>query len=412
MGVLNSGIMRRALLAASLALGGAGCSVYDESLLGDDPSRQEECVLARWPRAPAAVDLGGTTSFVTALRSFDFGEQINNPDGPTIPVRQNVGYDLDDFCTQNDTLENPTLTQSNSCDPVASWFTPRFGDLEGGRDNGLRYLIELIASALEDFGTPIYNVAIESGEVSLLMQVDDYNEQADDDRVGFKLYTPGPFSLANPGEPRFDGQDEWPVAVDSFVDGNSNEPKFVASRAYVANGTLVANFRTVDLRLRIGIAESQIVDLILRFTDPFFTAKIEKVGDDVWWLRHGQIAARWQTAELLKQVKFFPNPFYDATSFEPTNTLNMCTSTPTYRVVREAICGSTDILSGAVSPNALCDSISVGIGFEAVQARLGGTVTLPAMESDCGEFDPAKDSCEKTYEQLVEEGLAPPPAAQ
>ena len=387
----------------------AGCSVYDESLLGEK-APPATCVRARWPLAPEGTNLGGNTSFVVALRTFDFGEAIKTPGGPVQPAREDIGYDLDGFCTKNDALSDPTLTQENSCDPVAGWFTPRFGDLPGGRDNGLRYIIELIASALEDFGTPIYNVALESGEVSLLMQVEGYNEQPDDDDIEFKLYTPGSFSMANPGEPKFDGQDEWPIAIDSFEGENSNVPKFVAAQAYVTGNTLVANFRTVDLRLRIGIAQSQIVDLVLRFTDPFFTAEIQKLGN-VWTLRNGQIAARWQTAELLKQVKNFPNPFYDPTSFEPGNTLNMCTITPSYRVVREAICGATDILAGGVSPNAICNSISVGIGFEAVQARLGATVRLPTLDSDCGEFDPGEDSCDKTYEQLMGQGLVSTPAA-
>jgi len=397
-----------ALLGTCAALTSLGCSVYDESLFGGT-SESRKCVFARWPEPPAATNLGGNTSFVTALRSFDFGEEHQSLEGVPVPVRQTIGYDLDSRCTKNEALNDPTLADPNSCEPVASWFAPRYGDLKGGRDNGLRYLIEFIAMALEGFGTPIYNFAIESGEVSLLMQVENYNEQPDDDSVGFKLYTPAPFSMANPGPPAFNGRDEWPVAEDSFDAGNSNQPKFVASRAWVTGNTLVASFRSVDLRLRIGIAESQIVDLVLRFVDPFFTAKIEKVGD-AWWLKQGQIAARWRTSELLQQVKYFPNPFYDATLVEPTNTLNMCTKTPTYRLVREAICGSTDIVAGAGGPGAFCDSISVGIGFEAVQARLGGTVKLEAPETDCDTFDPSKDSCDKTYEKLVEEGLALPAA--
>lgn len=409
MGLVNSGSLKPALLGVFLAVSATRCSVYDESLL-ENSAPSTECVLARWPQPPAGTNLGGNTSFVVALRSFDFGEEYQSFEGPVVPARNEVGYDMDRRCTANDALDDPRLTDANSCDPVASWFRPRFGDFTGGRDNGLRYLIELIAGALQDFGTPIYNVAIESGEVSLLMQIEGYNEQPDDDDVGFKLFIPGPFSMANPDVPQFEGRDEWPIAKDSFELGDSNVPKFVARRAYVSGNTLVANFQTADLRLRLGIAESQIVDIILRFTDPFFTAKIEKLGE-VWRLKDGQIAARWPTAELLKQVKFFPNPFYDPTSLEAANTLNMCTSTPTYRVVRDAICGSTDIVAGAFAPGAICDSISVGIAFEAIQARLGGTVQLEDSITDCGDFDPALDSCAKTYEQLVEDGLAPPPAA-
>jgi hypothetical protein len=239
------------------------------------------------------------------------------------------------------------------------------------------------------------------------MQVEGYNEQPDDDSVVFKLYTPGSFDMANPDVPKFDGRDEWPVAKDSYEGENSNVPKFVSARAYVTNNVLVARLRSADLRLRIGIAERQIVDLILRFVDPFFTARIEKL-DNVWRLRQGHVAARWRTSDLLSQVKFFPNPLYKEGDTAPSNTQNMCTSSAGYPLVRDAICGSTDIVATATGPGDTCDSISVGIGFEAVEARLGGTVTLDAPASDCGDFDPVRDACSKTTQDLINEGLVVP----
>ncbi|HEY6561413.1 MAG TPA: hypothetical protein VI072_29270 [Polyangiaceae bacterium] len=399
---------------------GAGCSVYDESLLGETAA-PAECQLARWPEPPAGTGLGGDTTFVTALQSFDFGEEHVSLEGQPVPERQTVGYDLDKLCTQNEELNDRTLTDENSCAPVAGWFSPRYGDLKGGRDNGLRYLIKFVADAFKgssendlpiSFGTPIYNVAIQSGEVSLLMQVEGYNEQPDDDSVVFKLYTPGSFGMANPDVPKFDGRDEWPVARDSFEGENSNVPKWVSERAYVTNNVLVARLRSADLRLRVGIAETQVVDLILRFVDPFFTARIEKL-DNVWRLRQGQVAARWRTADLFSQVKFFPNPLYEPGNAAPSNTQYMCASSAGYPFVREAICGSTDIVATAAGPGDICDSISVGIGFEAVQARLGGTVDLDPPLSDCTDaFDPVRDACSKeTHPDLVNEGLAVPATA-
>jgi hypothetical protein len=211
--------------------------------------------------------------------------------------------------------------------------------------------------------------------------------------------------MANPDVPKFDGTDEWPVAWDSYLDRDSNRPRYVSAVGYVTNNVLVASFKSADLRLRIGIAERQIVDLVLRFVDPFFTARIEKLGN-VWWLRQGQIGARWRTADLLTQVKYFPNPLYQEDVSAPGNTLNMCTSSAGYPLVRGAICGSTDVVATVAGPGDICDSISVGIGFEAVQALLGGTVDLDEPASDCGEFDPKYDACNKTYDDLVNEGLA------
>jgi hypothetical protein len=303
-------------------------------------------------------------------------------------------------------LPDPTLTDDNGCEPVADWFTPKFGDLPGGRDNGLRNLIEFVALGLPGFGTATYNQSIRSGDVSLLMEIRGYNEQPDDDAVEFFVYTPGSFGqLGNPEPPKFDGRDEWPVASASFIDGNSNLPRFVSSRAYVTNGTLVATLASFEFRLRIGISQRRTVDLILKFLDPFFTARIENQAG-VWWLRDGQIAARWRTRDLFEQLKYFPDPFHDPAT---AATSSLCTKTGAYKLVRQAVCESADVYSGGITPVVECDAISVGIAFNAVQARLGGTVELPALQSDCGELDPARDSCDKTWDDLVAAGLVDPP---
>jgi hypothetical protein len=401
-----SGICILALLASS------GCSVYDESLLGGDTRSDATvpaCTHARWPLQPPGKNLGDGTDIVVALRAFDFGERFDPKNGQSVNLERAVGYDLDEKCTKaSDPNETPYpgLDEANSCSPVGEWISPRFGDLPGGRDNGLRHIIEFIATYFAGFGTPNYNAALNSGAVSLLMQVKDWNGKADDDSVQFILYTPDSFDKnpANFGKtgPAFKGDDEWPIGSISYSDpvealrpGGTKEPKFVSQKAWVTGNTLVATFGNVDFRLRIGIAESGTADLVLKFLDAFFTATIVKKEDGLWWLKDGQIAAKWKTQDLFAQVKYFLNPFHNI----PGSTVNMCLNTPGYNLVHPALCQSTDIYSGGISPGSVCDSVSLGIAFEAVQAKLGPTITFEDQVSDCKpEFDPKLDTCDKTWE--------------
>lgn len=374
------------------------CSIYDESLVRTESSQGDAstntCPKATWPTKPSGVDLGGGNDFVVALAAFDFGESYKPPDdetAPEVPARD-VGYDLDNKCTRNPDKPDPLMTDGNSCRPIATWYTPVHPDYKGGIDNNLSYLIHDIAAFLRGFGTPIYNFNIQRGDVSLLMQITDYNGEPNDDSIGFIIYTPGAFSdQGNVGEPKFDGTDVWAITEDSY-DAN-NQPRYVATSAYVTNGTMVATLPNADLRLRIGMSYLELTTLNIRFLDPFFTAEIKKDGSGLWVLENGRIAARWRTQDLFSQLKYFPNPF--PTEGSPAN---MCLTTPTYPFVRDRVCMYTDIYSGSTTPDPVCDAISLGIGFRAVQANLGKKIPPLELATSCPEgADPIVDSCDKIW---------------
>ncbi|HMJ14334.1 MAG TPA: hypothetical protein VK524_23120 [Polyangiaceae bacterium] len=389
-----------ALACCTLAL---ACSVYDESLLsrGAAPDASARCTRTTWPGRPAGSALGGGIDFVVALRRFDLGEKYDPRDGSPVLEERAVGYDLDGRCTGDTETVDPLLTDDNACSAAGDWFDPVFGDLPGGRDNSLRHVINFVATYFTGFGTPSYNAAIESGEVSLLVHVKDYNGQANDDSVQFVLYTPTSFDRANSAPPRFLGDDVWPIASISYVNPETREPRYVSRAAWVRDGTLVAGFPNVDFRLRIGIAAAGVADLNFRFLDAFITAKLTQDAAERWVLSDGQIAARWKTKDVFDQTKFYPNPFPS-----PTASKNMCLHTPGYGLTHNAICQATDSYSGSSnSPGLMCDSISVGIAFETVPAKIGATFDLPERVTDCGEFDPGKDSCERSWDQQVAAGI-------
>src|SRR5688572_22213566 len=161
----------------------AGCSIYDESLL-DAAAPSKACQHTTWPAPPSSRNLGGTTNFVVALSALDFGEIHAPPDNPDdVLVERPLGFDLDGKCTKNERTKQPTLNESNGCIPLVPG-TLNMGDLLDGRDNAVRHVIAFLALFLRSsgtglgfFGTSIYNASIQSGDVSLLMEVRDYNGQ-------------------------------------------------------------------------------------------------------------------------------------------------------------------------------------------------------------------------------------------
>lgn len=397
----------------------AACSVYDESLLaggagaGGDASTGP-CLSATWPQRPTAADLGAGNDFVAALTMFDFGEPYEGSDGGIHSLSRDIGYDIDFTCTAQSANEtnlnpDPTMTGSSSCEPLGvPGFRPRVGDLPQGRDNGLRALIDLVQGVLEEFGTPAYNANILSGRTSLLIGVNGYNGAADDDEVTVTLYSPAEFASIseNTGKtPKFDGQDLWPVSADSFQEDRST-PKFITRRGYVRDNVLVAAIKELDLPLRIGISSQDVTLLQVKFIDAFLTANIGRDPQtNLWTLKKGVIAARWKTDDLFDMLSRFPNPAVYPDPPGPGENPFFCASAAHYKLIREFICVASDIYSGGTAAGTQCDSLSVGIGFESVEALLGPVVDAPpAPENPCGDADPAGDSCQRVADGLPAPG--------
>lgn len=393
-----------ALFGACCTLVGAGCSVYDESLVGNAAgSGPKVCEHTTWPSKPARADPGDEhVDIVGALTFFDLGEPYKDPsDGHTVPARVQ-GYDLDNTCTTNPDLQDPTLNQGSSCITQGWVQTPTIGDLPGGRDNGLRYIVYNIGQIYNGFGTLPYIENIKLGRVSLLLSIKNYNGQRNDDHVDLAVLTTGSFTQdgANGGvpagpdgggvAPKFDGTDVWPIASDSFYDSDPNKPRLTSRDAWVTNGVMVGALGDLDFRLRIGVSPVKLVDLRIQFLETFFTAKISKDERGLWVLKEGQIASRWRVDDLLAQVKYFPNPLTGGP---------LCMNRENaYGIPHNFICAAADIYSGPPSPSAPCNAVSVGIGFEGVQAKMGNVFPLLDLGTPCPDkYDTAHDSCSHPY---------------
>ncbi|HEY6561412.1 MAG TPA: hypothetical protein VI072_29265 [Polyangiaceae bacterium] len=396
------GILAAGVLCAT-ALPGA-CSVYDESLLGSGgggPDSSTGCLHARWPDEPKNAPPGGDISFVTALTYFDFGEPYVATDGGANHPYRDVGYDLDNTCTKigpgDPRPEDPNLNQDNSCRNAGGpGFAGVVGDYKDGRDNGLAGLITRVKLSLQEFGTDAYLANIGTGKVSLLFGVSGYNGELNDDDVTGIIYSPAAFDSVpeNAGKtPQFDGSDRWPIMEDSYVGENEAEPAHKSIRGYVTNGVLVARTADLNLRLRIGISSQDVTDLQITFLQPFLTAKISKDERGLWQLTEGVIAGRWKTDDLFKELSRFPNP--DTYPDVPVDDPFFCTDSQLYPAVRGFICSLADIYSGPPGPGNDCDSLSIGIAFNAIQAQLGPKVETDDRVNPCGVFNPADDDCAK-----------------
>jgi len=411
-------------LATAFQVPGA-CSVYDESLVGGgggaagDSSTPGTCQPAKWPLKPAGTDLGGGNDFVTALTMFDFGEPYTAADagGPSQPEWRDIGYDLDEACTIQTAADgninrDPTMQDPSTCDPLGvPGQQPRTGDLPGGRDNGLRSVIELVQTVLSEFGTPAYNANIVTGRVSLLIGISDYNGQPDDDFITMTLYSPAEFNSIpeNAGaRPKFNGSDLWPILKESFDRGDPNFPSFKSNRAWVRDNVVVAAISELDLPLRIGISSQEVTNLQVRFNEPFLTARIGRDPEtNLWKLTEGVIAARWATDDLFDMLSRFPNPdIYPRAPGPGENPFFCAGPAGYYPIIRQFICMSADIYSGGNAPGNPCDSLSVGIAFESIEARLGPVVDSQPILNPCGAANPAEDSCAR-----VAQGLPPPSGA-
>ena len=400
----------------------ASCSVYDESMFQQQPLDEASggsgateagetgsgiCASSEQPPdKPAAGDPGtDLRDIVVAMRTIDFGEPAV-VDGSNTGFRD-LGYDLDRICTttENNQLRNSSCIKPNFATAVVGCtYCGNLNDFQNGRDNGFGRLIAEVAEKISGFGTPAYNAQIDEGKVSLLWRVRGYNGQPNDDKVELTLLTPAAMSAqANNTrtKPEWDGLDIWPISGDSLNTNASGQPdisnpKFRDENAYVRDGVIVGSLTQADLRLRIGVSATLVVELLLQFKQSFFTAELKQVPRIVasadggtktellWAMQNGRIAGRLLVNDLLRQLDQFP----DTTALSKP----LCMNSAAYPRFRDIVCSFVDICGTLCSPTTPCDAISVGMGFEAEQAIVGDIYQLQPLQDRCP-GDPGEDDC-------------------
>ncbi len=371
---------------ASTSSGGAAAGGTTSSSAGGT-SGGGGCKHFSWPQPPAAPDPGADTEdFVMAVRSADFGES-------DLEQGAKIGYDLDNKCTcqgEEQSCTQPAYAKGDNCDGPQ------------GIDNTAAHIFAAAALFNKEITSEFHSQRANDGFWSLLVRVQQYNGQPNDDQVSVSIYPSPGFMLdpCNPpdSKPEWLGDDVWPiaaVAVEKIGGGGGqggqggcssqgadgydiNAPKYVDSNAYVSDNMLVANLPAAGLLL-----SSASNAVRLTFTAGFFTGTLKKQANG-WHLDDGILAGRWKLAELFKTLSTL------VAGGKP-----LCTDHQIYSLVKTAVCSYPDISSELGGQTKPCDAVSFGMKVQAEPALFGVVHESVEQIANCPpETDPAADTCE------------------
>jgi len=358
---------------------GAGGTGGGGSVGGSAGAAGGICGHVQAPPPPATSDAGNDVEIVLAMRDFDIGETALE-NGPL------VGYDLDALCScrgDGPSCNPPPYAEADTCDGPS------------GRDNAAAGLWEASSVFVPELASTAMTAEITAGHFTLLMRIRNYNGQPNDERVEVAFFaSPGrdndPCLTVPPAPPTWNGNDSWPVASTSLTPNmgagggcsapgfDLEAPRYIDPDAYVTGGTLVATLDDLAFLIR---NEDTLAEIHLKVAS--ITGRLEQAASG-WLLEEGVVAGRWPVEEL--RLAFVALA---------ANGVSLCSDSPLYENLRNAVCNYPDIASALSGPTTPCDAVSFGLSFAAAPALLGSIwehVTPPSM---CAPgTDPAADSCE------------------
>ncbi len=329
-----------------------------EDIHPSDVGQDAICVSAQPPDPPSHGD-GGEIDFVVAVHQVELGDTQGDA--------KTIGFDLDARCTcQGD---------GDSCFREA-WATADSCDGPGGRDNAVGTLLPALDPKLTGFGSAVWSEEAVRGDWGLLLHVREYNGKEDDSQVRLDWLVPFHFSADKEGgtHPAWDGNDAWPIRDSCLIDSDVLKPRMRDLHAYVTKGTLVAILPESTLVVTNGFS--------LDLSGTLLTAKIVE-SPQGWQLQDGVLAARWKADAFLSQLDRMI-----------VLGLNVCKDHPAYSTMKKRICAHVDIYSGVSSPTTPCNSVSMGMRFEAMPAKMGPVLPSSEQASACAPGkESAGDSC-------------------
>lgn len=355
-------------LAASFVV--AGCSVFDPTLLPDNPGLLSD---GRPPR-PDIVDGDEAGELVFRITDVQLNSQVD---------WSNVGRNLDGYVTTVDT------TDQRQCDPPSGAAPPVDGP--GGIDNAmgaqLLSIIELLIDCLE---SELNNSHV-LGQGTLLLWIEGWNGMSSDSlvRVSMLVAADGTSLPSNqvqwddatnqlvlvsdgvtPADPPTGAPtDNYYIRPDSFSGGGSPIAILRDAQAYINDGTLVfAIPERGDIPLNAGIGS-----LTIRVTDGLILADL---ADDFSSITSGALSGRFSLVDLLnagESIGVCPGATQNSVEMQFQNLLDVKSS-------------------AAAAPGGECDAMSLGIPFEAVPATLPRSGALPTR---AGTNPPLPNACNR-----------------
>ncbi len=407
-----------------LAIGASfyACNVYDSSLKeqssneGGVPVPSSEwgsgvgwwsskspdgCISAGVPTAADRPKVNGGTSIdpiLLGVRSMALGSldrQGSGKDDGVTDTWKDLGFDLDNMCTNSE-----TCPRDNIVAPCTSQGSSIPYDGRYCRDNTFGRL-ENEAVSLPSIGQNYglsndgFNCALCRGDYNFLVKISDWNGKPDDDQIRVDLYpSPGlekaPAWTCQKSDPThawrkntcWGPKDAWTVTPDAFdgtigADNQLPPAKLDDPAAYVKDGYIVAQLPANALFWFPG--DNGVTRAYpLKMQGGIVTGKLEQDSSGAWRISDGTIAGRAKKDDLISGFQ----------------ELGLCESNAgtDWSTMLLFVNNYADILStGAISPDAQCDALSVGIGFDADQAAFNGTVRAVAPLPGCPDADAGTD---------------------
>jgi hypothetical protein len=310
----------------------------------------------RWPAEPpdgSIKDIGELVAAMSSMRTHSTG-------GPLF------GFDLDDLCTCPARVACLGAQAGQPCDPPGS-----------GIDNAAAALFTLFSkstgASMDESGL---RLGLDRGRFSVVFRLSGWNGEADDPDVLLQVLAA--FN-GRPGKPNadggvtFDGDDVWTIDEESLASGNI--PTAPIRKAYVRGGVLVAEASSMILKARIPTVNERWLLLRVFVRDFHLTARITRQGGELK-LTEGRIGGRAPTADLFKLATY----------------LGACPGTVPYEAMKPVVCDARDLPTdpGKDGRDIACETISLGVAFEALPARVASATGRPADELPCdggGTFD-------------------------
>jgi hypothetical protein len=352
-----AGILVVGIATACQLIAGIGDRVLYDGAVVNNP-----CGAPDLPPAPATADDTTKITVTAALSTIMLGSSDGGP---------YYGFNLDKMCTcQPGQLESCGVgTDASHCDD------------EGGIDNYARRAFEQINELVKGLGVDggviteqRFNDAIKSGLSGAIIQISNYNGQADDQKVTVTMYGSQGFEGYPDAAPSFDGGDKW------VVDPASAPGQFRVDDAYVVGYTLVAT--GLNFPIIVGSAITQPVTIQL--DEGVIRAKLVMQGTTLQSIT-GTLGGRWDPAKFLPSLQAVPDPYFGG---------YLCgdAAASTYAFLKKTICANTDINRSSTGDGlGACNSVSMGLGFQAVPAIKGGVGPVIDAGVPCGPL--WQDSC-------------------
>jgi hypothetical protein len=336
--------------------GGGGSSTGGSGGGTVDPPCTDCTVPPAQPSGAPTGDGAGTTLAVNKLYLGDTDWSGN----PSPDAWKDFGYDLDGFKSTKNSANHCKVNPGGSKAAIQT-------DGNGGIDNSFGYnILPIIINLATDASTKI-NDNLDAGAFTIIVKIDGIGGGANYAGLPAALYAGGQLVDANGNKtaPKWDGTDEWPVYCElmndcqtsgtkQIADGNDSKVKFLSS--YVADHTWVSGSKgNVSLSLSVSG-----YSLSLTIRNAVLTAKLDGSNPPAG-ATHGIIAGILETEELISSLKAVAGNIDSS----------LCEG-PTFDNIAQQIRAASDIMKdGTQNPDALCDGISIGLGFDMKPVQLG-----------------------------------------